>query len=260
MKPILRFPVLLLGLCGSAAALQADEPKLNVPGIAGQPAAKPATPAEPQFTEKQLLEAYGWYLGKQAGLHELFTAAQTDIIVHGIQLAGGGGAAPYDFKLIGPQLGKYMQAKSQAYTEKENASYFAKLEQNKNVVVLPDGLHYEIIKPGTGDYPKPTQVVKVNYTGTLVNGTVFDSTTRHDPPGPAEFELDHVIRGWTEGLQKINKGGEIRLYIPASLAYGDEPQSGIPPGSTLIFDVELLDFKDASAAGPGPAPAEGTQK
>jgi FKBP-type peptidyl-prolyl cis-trans isomerase len=70
---------------------------------------------------------------------------------------------------------------------------------------------------------------------------------------PAEFELDKVITGWTEGLQKINKGGKIRLYVPPQLAYGDEGRPGIPPGSTLIFDVELLDITPTPAAPETPA-------
>jgi FKBP-type peptidyl-prolyl cis-trans isomerase len=268
MKLILRFPIFLLGLCCSAAALQADNLKLNLPGTASQPAAQPATPAEPQFSEQQLLETYGWILGKRAGLAELgFTAAQTEVIVHGMQLAASGAEAPYDIKVIGPALGKYMQEKDQAYNDKvkqanvvESTAFFAKLKENKKVVVLPDGLCYEIIKPGTGDYPKPTQVVKVNYTGTFLNGTVFDSTARHNPPGPAEFTLDQVIPGWTEGIQKINAGGQIRLYIPSNLAYGDQPPQGMAPNATLIFDVELLSFKDAPSPASASAPADGTQK
>ncbi|HWZ93638.1 MAG TPA: FKBP-type peptidyl-prolyl cis-trans isomerase [Opitutaceae bacterium] len=269
MKPTLRLPVFLLGLCCSAIALQAaDDLKLNLPGTDSQPAAEPAKPAEPQFTEKQLLEMYGWYLGKQAGLSELgFTPAQTDVIVHGIQLAASGGEAPYDIKVIGPALSKYMQEKNQVYADKlkqanaaESTAFFAKLKENKNVVVLPDGLCYEIIKPGTGDYPKPTQIVKVNYTGKFLNGTVFDSTTKHTPPGPVDIGLDQVIPGWTEGIQKINAGGQIRLYIPGNLAYGENPPRGMAPDATLVFDVELLSFKDAPAAAPAPAPTDATQK
>ncbi len=154
MKPILRFPALLLGLC-IAAVLQAQDVKLNLTGIDSQPATQPAKPAEPQFTEKQLLEMYGWYLGKQAGLTELgFTPTQTDVIIHGIQLAASGADAPYDTKVIGPLLSKYIQEKQQAYADKlkqadlaESAAFFAKLKENKNVVILPDGLGYEIIKP-----------------------------------------------------------------------------------------------------------------
>ena len=266
MKLTSRFPAFLLGL-GIVAALQAQEVKFN-PAADSQTAAQPAAakPVAPKFTEEQLLETYGWYLGKQAGLAELgFTQAQTDIIVRGLQIAASGQEAPYDLQKIGPSLGEYMQGKQQQYLAKiklksaaENTVFFEKLKQNKNVVVLPDGLCYEIIKPGTGDYPKPTQIVKVNYSGQLLNGTVFDSSDKHG--GATEIALDQVIPGWSEGIQKINKGGKIRLYIPSDLAYGDQPPHGISPGATLIFDIELLDFKDAPPPSPTSAPTAGTVK
>jgi FKBP-type peptidyl-prolyl cis-trans isomerase len=120
--------------------------------------------------------------------------------------------------------------------------FFTKLKENKAVIQLPSGLCYEIVKPGSGAYPAPTDTVEVNYTGTLTDGTVFDRSTQ-----PVEFPLNQVIPGWTEGLQLINKGGRIRLYIPASLAYGDQAQPGIPAGSTLIFDIELLDVRPGDA-------------
>ena len=98
--------------------------------------------------------------------------------------------------------------------------------------------------------------MKVHYTGTLVDGKKFDSSLQPRQPGaaiePAEFPLGGVIPGWTEGLQKINKGGKIKLYVPSDLAYGDEGRPPtIPPAATLVFDVELLDVKDT----PAPAPA-----
>jgi FKBP-type peptidyl-prolyl cis-trans isomerase len=90
--------------------------------------------------------------------------------------------------------------------------------------------------------------VKVHYTGTLIDGTVFDSSVQRGEP--AEFPLDQVIAGWTEGIQKMNKGGKIKLYVPPQLAYGDDGRPGIPPGSTLIFDVELLDIKPTAPSAP----------
>jgi len=94
-------------------------------------------------------------------------------------------------------------------------------------------------------------MVQVNYTGKLLNGTVFDSNAQSGKP--FEIQLNQVIPGWTEGLQKINVGGKIRLYIPPSLAYGDSGQQGIPPASALVFDIELLDAKAAPAAPAAPA-------
>jgi FKBP-type peptidyl-prolyl cis-trans isomerase len=95
--------------------------------------------------------------------------------------------------------------------------------------------------------------VRVHYTGKLIDGTEFDSSVKRGEP--AEFPLDQVIPGWTEGIQKMNKGGKIKLYVPPHLAYGDDGRPGIPPGATLVFDVELLDIKPAAAPAPAPAPA-----
>lgn len=117
--------------------------------------------------------------------------------------------------------------------------YLDGVRQRAGVVALPSGLLYEILRPGTGAFPKATDTVRVNYAGALTNGTVFDSSASHG--GPATFPLSGVIPGWTEGLQKINVGGIIRLHVPARLAYGDRsPSPAIPPNSTLMFEVELL--------------------
>jgi peptidylprolyl isomerase len=120
------------------------------------------------------------------------------------------------------------------------------LEQNKKksgVKVTTSGLQYEVIKQGTGKKPTPSNTVKVHYTGTLIDGTKFDSSV--DRGQPAEFRLDQVIAGWTEGLQLMAVGSKFKFYIPSELAYGDNPREGGPiqPGSTLIFDVELLEVK-----------------
>ena len=111
------------------------------------------------------------------------------------------------------------------------------------VIRTPSGLCYEIIAPGTGDFPKPTDIVTAHYQGTLSNGTVFDSSRARGTP--AEFPLNRVIRGWTEGLQKIAKGGKIRLYVPPGLAYGEQRMRGIPAGSALQFEIEILDIRPA---------------
>mgnify|MGYP003341512271 FL=1 len=118
---------------------------------------------------------------------------------------------------------------------------------------LPSGLRYEILKAGEGANPKASDTVKVHYTGTLIDGTVFDSSVQRGEP--VEFPLGEVIPGWTEGLQKVNKGGKIKLYVPPSLGYGDNGNDRIPPGATLVFEVELLDIKAGAAPAPVAAPA-----
>ncbi len=103
------------------------------------------------------------------------------------------------------------------------------------------GLKYLILKPGDGPSPKPTDTVQVHYTGWLLNGKEFDSSVRRGKP--ATFPLNRVIKGWTEGVSMMKVGEKRRLFIPPDLAYGQRGRPGIPPNSTLVFDVELLAIK-----------------
>lgn len=119
------------------------------------------------------------------------------------------------------------------------------LKQNgerSEVITTESGLQYEILEKGEGEiHPGPRSVVKVHYHGTLIDGTVFDSSV--DRGEPIEFPLNKVIHGWQEGLQLMVKGDKFRLYIPSTLGYGKGGTGPIPASSTLIFDVELLDIK-----------------
>jgi FKBP-type peptidyl-prolyl cis-trans isomerase FkpA len=103
---------------------------------------------------------------------------------------------------------------------------------------LPSGVVVETIKQGTGPAPAATDVVKVNYRGTLKDGTVFDASDKHG--GPASFPLNRVIPCWTEGVQKMKVGGKAKLTCPAATAYGDRGVGPIPPNSDLTFEIELL--------------------
>ena len=115
------------------------------------------------------------------------------------------------------------------------------LEENgkrEGVVTTASGLQYMVLRQGNGPRAKPGQKVRVNYEGKLLDGTVFDSSVARGEP--IEFGLNQVIKGWTEGVQLMVEGEKTRFYIPANLAYGDRAAGKIPPGSVLIFDVELL--------------------
>jgi FKBP-type peptidyl-prolyl cis-trans isomerase len=250
LKHIATLCLLALGLAGA----RAQEPKSSAPAPAGAAPAAAAT-----FTDAQLVEEFGWFIGKRVGLTELeFSKAEIDLLLKGIASAAAGKDSPYELEKIGPKMDEFMQKKQQAYMAKlkdknagVNTDFFNKLKANKSVVELPSGLRYEIVKEGEGASPKATDTVKVHYTGTLIDGSVFDSSVQRGEP--TEFPLDQVIPGWTEGIQKMKKGGKIKLYVPPQLAYGDDGRPGIPPGSTLIFEVELLDIKPAGAAAPAPA-------
>lgn len=113
------------------------------------------------------------------------------------------------------------------------------LKNDPEVKQTPSGLQYKMLVEGKGKSPKATDVVKVHYTGKLIDGTVFDSSVKRGEP--ISFPLNGVIAGWTEGLQLMKEGGKCMLYIPSELAYGDGNNGPIPGGSTLIFEVELLE-------------------
>jgi len=137
---------------------------------------------------------------------------------------------------------KAVEAQS-AGAENENIGK-AFLEKNKSlpgVRVTPSGLQYKVTLEGKGASPKAENTVKVHYKGMLINGKTFDSSI--DRGEPAEFPLNGVIKGWTEGLQLIKVGGKATLYIPSDLAYGDQGAGGlIGPKETLIFEVELIEI------------------
>lgn len=245
-------------------AARAQDSKINVPGMNPAPAA-PAAATAPAFSDAQIVEEFGWFVGKRVGLSDLeFSQAEVTAFIKGLTAAAGGKDSPFELEKIGPLMDEFMQKKQGAFAAKAkekgmaaSAAFFTKLKENKNVVELPSGLRYEIVKPGTGPNPKAADTVKVHYVGTLIDGTEFDSSVRRGQP--AEFPLEGVIPGWTEGLQKINAGGKIKLYVPPHLAYGDEAQGKIPASSTLIFDVELLEIKPAAAV-PAPAAAPAPNK
>lgn len=138
---------------------------------------------------------------------------------------------------------------AQANLEKGNA-FLEKNKAREGVKTTESGLQYEIIKEGTGPKPVAEDMVKVHYHGTLIDGKVFDSSVNRGEP--AEFPVNGVISGWTEALQLMPVGSKWKIYLPASLAYGERGAGGdIEPNSTLVFEVELLEIttkKDGAAA------------
>lgn len=134
------------------------------------------------------------------------------------------------------------QNKKAALQNAKKGSDFLKSNSTKEgVKVTESGLQYLLLSAGEGDTrPEASSRVKVHYHGTLIDGTVFDSSVERGTP--IDFGLHQVIPGWTEGLQLMRKGEKARLFIPPHLGYGNRSAGSIPPGSVLIFDVELIDF------------------
>lgn len=134
------------------------------------------------------------------------------------------------------------QKDSAEKNKKEGEAFLAANKSKDGVKTLPSGLQYKIISEGKGEKPKSTDTVSVNYRGTLIDGTEFDSSYKRNEP--VSFPLDKVIPGWTEGLQQFPVGTKAQLFIPASLAYGENAPPTIGPNATLIFDIELLAIKN----------------
>ncbi|HZW18838.1 MAG TPA: FKBP-type peptidyl-prolyl cis-trans isomerase [Luteimonas sp.] len=144
-------------------------------------------------------------------------------------------------------FGQRVQASAKARAEQagirnaaEGEKFLAANRSVKGVFVTPSGLQYMVLRQGSGPRPHPSDRVRVNYRGTLLDGSVFDSSEQHG--GPAEFGLNQVIPGWTEGVSMMPVGAKYRFWIPGDLAYGAKGNDSIEPNSTLVFDVELLDI------------------
>lgn len=145
------------------------------------------------------------------------------------------------------QMMEKMQAKQKVAGEKnvkDGEKFLAENAKKDGVKVLPSGLQYKVLKSGNGKSPKATDTVKTHYHGTLIDGTVFDSSVERKDP--ATFPVNQVIPGWTEALQLMKEGDKWQLVLPSKLAYGEQGAGGkIGPNSVLVFEVELLSIEKA---------------
>lgn len=251
-----------MGLIASAFAAEPAKPlKFELPQVgspaaqpAAAPAAAPAAPAAPavKFTQSQLMEVYGFMLAMRMNLPDLeFTAADVDSMADGIKMALARKEPPYDAKALSPQLQEFIGGKQQALLTKirnaniaEGTAFFTKLKTNKAVQFLPSGLGYEVIKAATGQTAKPGQLAKFHYTLSSVSGQVMESSAGHEPLEGLVQE-GAMIPGMVEALQKIPVGAKYKVYVPYQLAYGDEGGQGMPPAASLVFEIEMLEVKDA---------------
>lgn len=142
------------------------------------------------------------------------------------------------FQVIRERMQADAKAKAEAAAA-EGVAYLAENAKREGVTVLPSGLQFEVLSAGEGRKPSREDTVRTHYHGTLIDGTVFDSSYQRGQP--AEFPVGGVIAGWTEALQLMNAGSKWRLHVPSELAYGAQAVGSIPPHSVLVFDVELLD-------------------
>jgi FKBP-type peptidyl-prolyl cis-trans isomerase FkpA len=242
---------LLLGAALVAAGCQAKKD-----GASASPSPAAAQGSGVSDDEKALL-ALGAAMGEQARTTVtplMLTPAELETFKKGFSTGLAGQKAEYGLQEFGSKL----QARAEKNAplimaaEKQKGTEFAnKAAQEPGAQKTASGLVYKQVAVGTGATPKVTDVVQVHYHGTTVDGKVFDSSVQRGQP--AQFPLNGVIPCWTEGVAKMKVGEKARLVCPSDIAYGDQGRPpAIPPGATLVFDVELLAIQDKAAAARAP--------
>ena len=244
---------------------------VTAPAAGGQkaPAAKTGTAAKPRtqtvLTLKTQKDKVSYALGANLGmnLHKQSVEVDSAIILRGLKDALAGGKlllTDDEAKAALTQLqtdlrNKQMEKMKEAVdlNKKTGADFLEANKAKEGVVTLPSGLQYKVLTAGTGPKPAATDTVSCNYRGTLLDGTEFDSSYKRGHP--ESFPVTGVIKGWTEALQLMPVGSKWQVFIPSDLGYGDrgaDPRSGIGPGATLIFEVELLSIQEKAKSEAAP--------
>jgi FKBP-type peptidyl-prolyl cis-trans isomerase FklB len=216
-----------------------------------KPATKPATakPAAGGGGLKSSVDSFSYALGlsianfyKQQGV----TNINNQLVIKALNDAKGGKPL-LDENQANSCIMNHMQAirgKKASGAKKAGEAFLAQNKTKAGIVALPSGLQYQVITQGTGPKPTPNDQVKCHYIGSFVDGKEFESSYKNGQP--ATFPVGGVIRGWTEALQLMPVGSKWKLFIPSELAYGDNDNGPIPGGSTLVFEVELLEIVKAT--------------
>jgi FKBP-type peptidyl-prolyl cis-trans isomerase FkpA len=255
--PLLFLPVVLLAQsappakprpASAASGTQAAKPA-GTRNTTAKPTSAPA--ATPMTDEQKTIYSLGLSIYRSLAPFDL-SPAELDIVKKALTDASAGKPA-VELKTWGPTIEPLARARAGRLAEREKAeskAYLDKAAAEPGAVKTESGLIYREVRAGTGDSPKASDTVRVNYRGTLVNGTEFDSSYSRNEP--AEFPLTGVIPCWTEGVQKMKVGGKATLVCPSDLAYGDNGRPSIPGGAALIFDIELLEIVNrGNPAAPG---------
>ena len=199
--------------------------------------------SDPANDEQKTLYALGIAISQSLSVFGL-NEAELEFVKSGLTDGVLKHPSKVELKTYGPKIEQLEKTRTAALADgekKSGASFLAKAASEPGAIKTESGAILTTIKEGKGSNPKATDTVKVHYHGTLLDGTVFDSSVKRGEP--ATFPLNQVIKCWTEGVQKIKVGGKSRLVCPSNLAYGDRGSPPtIKPGATLVFEVELLDI------------------
>jgi FKBP-type peptidyl-prolyl cis-trans isomerase FkpA len=204
---------------------------------------KTGTPAKVETEEEKVLYALGLVIVQNTlePFRGQFSDAEMAVVLQGFAAALKGGETLVPLQKFGPKINPMLQERLQrvqAQAAAEGTAFREKAAQEEGAVQTASGLIFKELRAGTGVSPRATDRVKVHYHGSLIDGTVFDSSVERGEP--ITFALDQVVKGWTEGLQMMKVGGKAKLTISPELAYGPGGREGIPPNATLIFEIELL--------------------
>ena len=235
---------LFLGVAVVAGGCQKKE-------AAPSPATSPvATMSEDEKAVHALGAAMGQQVAQQVKALNL-TPAEVETLKKAFAASLAGQKSEYEIAQFGPKLQARAEAAASATAAAEkgkSAAFRDTAAAETGAVKTTSGLVFKTITPGRGASPKATDVVQVNYRGTLIDGTEFDASVKHG--GPATFRLNGVVPCWTEGVQLMKLGEKAKLVCPSEIAYGDRgtPDGSIPPGATLVFEIELLSINPKGAA------------
>ena len=231
-----------------ASSTQAPSNQAGAPAKTQTGTATKKTPVAPSKTAAPVVlktqrdkESYAQGMSLGTGLRNQGLSLDPALVARGLKDAQSGAKTAMtedEARAALTQLRQDVQQKMGAKAREEGEAFLAANKSKEGVVTLPSGLQYKILKEGTGPKPAASDTVTCNYRGTFINGTEFDSSYKRGQP--VSFPVSGVIKGWTEALQLMPVGSKWQLFIPADLAYGDSGRPGIAPGSTLIFEVELL--------------------
>ena len=207
----------------------------------------------PSTDDEKTLYALGLSVARSLESFQL-KPAELEFVLAGLRDEIGEAEPKVSLEEFGPRIRTLAESRTQAAAAEERVAgqeFLAQEAAVSGATKTESGLVKRVLVKGDGESPQPNDMVKVNYKGTLRDGTVFDSSEKHGEP--AQFRLGGVIPCWTEALQTMKVGEKSHITCPADLAYGDRGFPGtIPPGSTLAFDVELLEILDAESVPPTP--------
>jgi FKBP-type peptidyl-prolyl cis-trans isomerase FklB len=224
----------MMGLLGCAAALSWG-----------------ADATELKDAKEKFSYAVGMSMG--AGWKRQYIDIDLEVMIKGLKDAQGGKTLLTDAEAL--KIIRDFQSEHNAWLaekhKKDGEAFLAENKQKDGVVVLPSGLQYKVLAEGKGESPKTNDLVTVNYRGTFIDGTEFDSSYKNNQPATLSLGRGGVIDGWREALPLMKPGAKWQLFIPANLAYGQRGNRGIPPNAALIFEVELI-----SSESPKPARSE----